>query len=181
MLNLLGLSSHFAGDDAAAAAAFAQELTLARSLDDDHLAAIAEGNLAELALRYGDLSTAARHQRACLELGLALGSPVQIAYSMITAARLAAPADVELAVRLHAKAEQVLEDNGHRLYDEDLATSQRMLENARLTLGPAYDNARDDGRAAALPEVARLAGQALERAAGATALPPIAEQRGSRR
>jgi hypothetical protein len=168
MLNLLGLSSHFAGDDAAAAAAFEQELALARTLDDDHLAAIAEGNLAELALGYGDLSTAARHQRACLDLGLALGSAVQVAYSMITAARLAAADDPALAVRLHAKAEQVLDADGHRLYAEDRERSDQMLEQARAALGAAaYDTLLQEGAAASLADVALLAGQALDRAAGA--------------
>ena len=166
MLNLLGLSSHFAGDDAAAAAAFEQELLIARSLGDDHLAAIAEGNLAELSLRYGDLTTAARHQRSCLELGLALGSEVQIAYSMITAARLAAPDDPALAARLHAKAEQVLADNGHRLYDEDLAASEQMLDDVRRVLGEVeFAAAEGSGRTMALPEVALLARQALDHAA----------------
>jgi predicted ATPase len=140
MLNLLALSSHFAGDDAAAAAALQQELAVARSLDDDHLVAIAEGNLAELALGYGDITTAARHQRACLQHGLALGSAVQVAYSMVTAARLAAPTDPALAVRLHTRAELVLEEHGHRLYDEDREHSDRMLGDARAALGAgAYE------------------------------------------
>lgn len=166
MLNLLGLSSHFAGDDAAAASAFEQELLVARALGDDHLAAIAEGNLAELALRYGDVTTAARHQRSCLELGLALGSEVQIAYSMITAARLAATHDAALAARLHAKAGQVIADNGHRLYDEDLAASEQMLDTVRRVLGEDdFEAAEAAGRAMALSGAALLAGQALDRAA----------------
>ena len=164
MLNLLGLSSHFAGDDAAAAAAFEQELLVARSLEDDHLTAIAEGNLAELALRYGDLTTAARHQRACLDLGLALGSEVQIAYSMVTASQLAATADPALAVRLNAKAQQVLSDNGHQLYDEDLAACEQMSETTRRLLGDAaFDDEAAAGRALLLPDAALLAGQALDR------------------
>ncbi len=169
MLNLQGLAAHFSGDDAAAAAAFEQELLVSRSLDDDHNAAIAEGNLAELALRYGDVSTAARHQRACLDLGLALGgSDVQIAYSMVTAARLTAPEEPALAVRLQAKAEQVLEDNGHRLYDEDVALSEQMMSIARERLGDdAFGIATDEGRALPLGEAAILAGQALDRAAAA--------------
>lgn len=166
MLSLLGLSSHFAGDAAAAAAAFEQELLIARSLGDDHLAVIAEGNLAELALRYGDVTTAARHQRSCLELGLAFGCEVQIAYSLITAARLAASDDATLAVRLHAKTEQVLADNGHRLYEEDLEASEQMLDTARRGLGDSEFGAADDaGRAMALPQAALLAGEALGRAA----------------
>lgn len=166
MLNLLGLSSHFAGDDAAAAAAFDQELLLARSLDDDHLTAIAEGNLAELALRYGDLTTAARHQRACLDLGMALGSEVQIAYSMVTAAALAASADPVLSVRLNAKAQQVLSENGHQLYDEDLAACEQMSQSNRRILGDApFDAESAAGRALLLPDAAQLAGQALDRVA----------------
>jgi hypothetical protein len=181
MLNLLGLSSHFAGDDAAAAAAFEQELLIARALRDDQLAAIAEGNLAELALRYGDVTTAARHQRACLELGLALGSEVQIAYSMITAARLVAPDDAARAVRLHAKAEQVLADNGHRLYDEDLAASEQMVDTTRRLLGDDEFAAADGaGRAMALPEAALVAGDALGRAAQTESDQVSAELRRSR-
>ncbi len=112
------------------------------------------------------MTTAARHQRACLDLGLALGSEVQVAYSMITAARLVAPDDAARAVRLHAKAEQVLVDNGHRLYDEDLAASEQMLDTTRRLLGDDEFAAADGaGRAMALSEAALLAGDALDRAA----------------
>lgn len=180
MLNLLGLSSHFAGDDVTAADALQQELDVARTLEDDHLVTIASGNLAELALAYGDASTAARHQRVCLELGLALGSAVQLAMSTIVAARLVVNDDPALAVRLQSKAEQVLADNAHRLYDEDLDASQRMLEQARQVLGAAYDSARETGRAMPLTEAARAAGQALETVGAAGAERSQAQHTGGR-
>ncbi len=179
MLNLLGLASYFAGDEAAAADAFGRELAVARELDDDHLAAIAEGNLAEHALRHGDFAAAARHQRACLELGLALGSPVQIAYSMMTAARLSAADDAELAVRLHAKAEQILADDGHQLYDDDLVPIEQMLAQAREVLRDRFESVQDSGRALSVPDATRLAGQALDRVDGHRLTVHIGNQRGS--
>jgi predicted ATPase/DNA-binding SARP family transcriptional activator len=162
MLNLLAIASYFLGDVSSAEAAFTGELEVARRLGDEYLTAVAEGNVAELAMRRGDTASAARHQAACLDLGLALGRPVSVAYSLIVAARLTAESDPARAARLHAKAEDVLVENGHRLYDDDLRASQEMLERVRRHLGDVeYRKASDNGRSLTLLDAASLAQAAL--------------------
>jgi predicted ATPase/DNA-binding SARP family transcriptional activator len=162
MLNLLAIASYFRGDVSRAQAAFTDELAVARELGDEHLMAIAEGNVAELAMRRGDTEAAARHQAVSLDLGLALGRPVAVAYSLIVAARLTADADPGRAARLHAKAEVVLSDNGHQLYDDDLRASEEMLDRVRRVLGEGeYRRACDDGRSLSLLDAAALAQDAF--------------------
>ena len=135
---------------------------MARRIGDEHLMAVAEGNVAELAMRRGDTASAARHQAACLDLGLALGRPVSVALSLIVAARLMAATDPARAARLHAKAESVLAEKGHRLYDDDLRASQEMLEGVRRDLGELeFHEACDRGRSLTLLAAASLAQEAL--------------------
>ena len=90
MLNLLGISSHFLGDAEHRGGRVQAGIEIASLLADEHLMAIAEGNVAELALRSGDAGTAAVHQAACLDLALALGRPASVSQSLIVAARLTA-------------------------------------------------------------------------------------------
>jgi predicted ATPase/DNA-binding SARP family transcriptional activator len=162
MLNLLAIASYFLGDVSRAQAASTDELGVARELGDEHLMAIAEGNVAELAMRRGDTEAAAHHQAACLDLGLALGRPVAVAYSLIVAARLTAGTDPGRAARLHTKAEVVLADNGHQLYDDDLRASQEMLDRVRRDLGEVeYRQACDSGRSLTLLSAAAVAQDAL--------------------
>ena len=125
---------------------------------------VAEGNVAELALRNGDLASAARHQRASLDLAVAVGRPIGVALSFVVAARLAAPSDPGVAGQLQAKAEAILAENDYRLYDDDLAASQQMLDDVRLRLGDAYfARASDDGRAMSLFDAVSLAQRAFGR------------------
>lgn len=162
MLNLLAIASYFLGDVDRAQEAFTGELEVARQLGDEHLMAIAEGNVAELAMRRGETAVAAGHQAACLDLALALGRPVSVAHSLIVAARLAAATDPARAARLHAKAEIVLAENGQKLYDDDLRACQEMLDQVRRDLGEAeFGRACDAGRSLTLPDAARLAGDSL--------------------
>ena len=162
MLNLLGISSHFLGDAESAAVAFKRELEIASLLADEHLMAIAEGNVAELALRSGDAGTAAVHQAACLDLALALGRPASVSQSLIVAARLTADADPARAVALNAKAERVLSEAGEHLYDDDLRASQEMLHLAEQRLGgDEFHRAVERGHALTLPDAALSAQQAL--------------------
>jgi predicted ATPase/DNA-binding SARP family transcriptional activator/class 3 adenylate cyclase len=162
MLNLLAIASYFLGDVSGAQVAFTGELEVARQVGDEHLIAVAEGNVAEVAMRRGDTLSAALHQAACLDHALALGSSVSVAYSLIGAARLTAQADPSRAARLHAKAESVLAENGHQLYDDDLRASQDMLEQVAHTLGDVdFRRARDTGRSLTLLDAATLAGDAL--------------------
>ena len=166
MANLLAIATSFSGDESRAAAAFEEELEVARRLGDEHLIVVAEGNLAELAMRTGDAASAARHQRVSLDLALALGRPVAVALSFIVAARLTAPTDPGVAGQLHAKAEAILDENDYRLYDEDLRASVAMLEDIRRRLGEGYfTRARDDGRAMSLFGAVTLAQDAFARVA----------------
>lgn len=166
LFNLLGIARIHLGDVEAAAAAFAQELDACYELGDDLLTTRAEANAAELALRRGLVTEAAAHQRACLDLAVALGQPVFVAYSMIVAARLQRAADHAVAVRLLSKALLVLEDTRHRLYTDDEAQVRRMLAESLGHLGEqAYGRAQSAGRALALDEAARLADTVLREAA----------------
>jgi predicted ATPase/DNA-binding SARP family transcriptional activator len=162
MLNLLAIASYFLGDVDRAAAAFNEELDVARRLGDEHLMVIAEGNVAELALRQGDTASAARHQAACLDLALALGRPVSVAQSLIVAARLTAATEPARAGQLHAKAEEVLAENDYQLYDDDLRASQLMLDDVRQLLGDVeFDHARERGRSLTWLDAVSLAQDAL--------------------
>ncbi len=167
MFNQLAIASFFTGDVDEAATAFQAELEVAGRLGDEHLMLVAEGNVAELALRNGDLASAARHQRASLDLAVAVGRPIGVALSFVVAARLAAPSDPGVAGQLQAKAEAILAENDYQLYDDDLAASQQMLGDVRLRLGDAYfARASDDGRAMSLFDAVSLAQRALGRVSG---------------
>ena len=88
MCNLLGLALATAGDFESARRVF-EEGAEALTVDgnEEALLSIAHGNIAEAAMRLEQTAVAARHQRASLELALALGQPVTVAYSLIVAAR----------------------------------------------------------------------------------------------
>ena len=160
MYNLLGIALYFGGDATGSAEALEQELDTARLIGDEHRIAIAEANVAELALSRGDAATAARHQAASLEIGLALGRPTSVAQAMIVAARLVAQTDPERAAELHAKAEQVLADAGSLLYDEDLRASNEMLDAVQQRLGDrAFSEACERGRALSVPDAAVMANE----------------------
>ena len=128
MWNLLGLAASAAGDIDEAASAFRESLAVAPERGDAFVA-IAHGNLAEMALRMDDLPTAALHQRMSLALGVQLGLPIMLAYSMIVAARMeASQRRWSTAARLHAHAEAVLEESGVQLFEDD---RQRDRDDAR--------------------------------------------------
>jgi hypothetical protein len=167
MFNLLAIASYFSGDITQAGEAFEQELDVARRLGDEHLIVIAEGNVSELAMRAGDVASAARHQQASLQLSLALGRPVGVALSFIVAARLSAASDPGLAAQLHAKAEAILDEHDYQLYDDDLRASRAMLDDVRQRLGDTYfSQACNDGRALSLLEAVALAERTLSLVAG---------------
>ena len=136
MYNLLGTSAGGLGDLDAAKEAFAQELELNRSLSYEAYVASALGNLAEVAWRQGDFAGAARYQLECLDHAVALGSVTVLAFSMIMAARLAGRGEEwEMAVRLHAKGEQLLAETGLVLYEDDRRESDELLDAARIEIG----------------------------------------------
>ncbi|GAC1597193.1 MAG: hypothetical protein NVS3B21_21560 [Acidimicrobiales bacterium] len=149
MWSQLGIASTAVGDYETARRAFTEELVGYRALGDDGFQMSAEGNLAEVAMRIGDIAAAARHQKTCLELARAVGAPVMIAFSLIVAARLEALDGAwGVAVELHSQAESILEATGGALYDDDRAVSEAMLDDARQALGTvAFDSEVAAGRA----------------------------------
>lgn len=171
MWSQLGIASFALGDVDAGAHAFEEELAAFEALGDELYAASAHGNLAEAALRRQDPATAARHQRACLELGLELGTPVMVAFSLIVAARLAAMGGRwDTATTLHRHAESILAMTGVVLYDDDRRLSDEMLASARAALGPsAFSAAQAAGESLELPAAAALADRVLLDAATAIA------------
>ncbi|MGI8926206.1 MAG: adenylate/guanylate cyclase domain-containing protein [Tepidiformaceae bacterium] len=171
MWDLLGLAKSASGDLRGAFDAFGQERAELVASGHEASLAGAEGNLAEIALRLGDTAMAAHHQRACLELALALGQPVLLAYSLIVAARLAAASgDWPTATRLQARAGAMLNETGWRLYDDDLRASEQWLADAREHLGgQGFDAAVRDGTAMDAPAAAASADEVLRAAAGVIA------------
>lgn len=163
MYNLLGTASGALGDLETAFEAGRAELELNEKLGYEGYVASAHGNLAETALRLGDVPSAAEHQRLCLELAVVLGSPVLVAFSMIVAARLAGwQGRWDTAVALHTKAEEELDTIGLVLYEDDLAESQQLLENSRRELGErGFEAARTDGLELSLAEAVEAANRVL--------------------
>lgn len=163
MWNLLGLAKSAAGELPAAFAAFTEQRAEEKAAGNEAYLAGAEGNLAEIALRLGDASAAAHHQHACLQLAIALGQPVMLAYSLIVAARLAAAGgDWATASRLHAKASAMLEETGWSLYDDDLRATEQLRADARIQLGAgAFAAAVSTGAAMETPAAAALADEVL--------------------
>lgn len=174
MYNLLGTTLAAMGDLDAAYDACASELELNRRLGYEDRIASGLGNLAETALRLGDLPRAAEHQRSCLELAVAQGSPALVAFSLIVAARLAGyDGEWSTAVRLHARAEVMLEETGLSLYEDDRRESDQLLADARRALGdPAFDRALDAGRQLPTGEAVQLAEGVLSDAEARTAVAP---------
>jgi hypothetical protein len=129
--------------------------------------ASAHGNLAEVALRLGDVAEAARHQQTCLRLALAQGLSALVAFSLIVAARVAGwQEDWATAVQLHVTAEMQLEEVGLVLYDDDRRESEELMENAREQLGEEeLAIAIDLGRSSSMTRAVELADPVLTAAA----------------
>lgn len=169
MANLRGVAAIAAGEAEAAYAAFAEELEHNRALRDDDRIASAEGNLAESAMRLGDVVRAARHQRACLQLALTQGSTAFIAYSLIVAARLAVDdrGDAAAGTRLQGRADRLLEEIGLSLYPDDRRECDRMLDRAARHIGePRVAEELARGREMRTAVAARLADEVLADVAG---------------
>jgi len=163
MWNLRGIASYRAGDLDGAADAFDAELAALLELGHEVFVASAHGNCAEIAMQRGRVAEAAAHQLACLEPALALGQPVQLAFSLIVAARLAATqARWPIATRLQAKADAILGEVGHVLYEDDRRLSDQLLADARAKLGPStFDQERARGLALDPSAAGELAAEVL--------------------
>jgi predicted ATPase len=171
MSSQLGIALLALGDLDGAWDAFTQELEVYRQLGDEVFEASSEGNLAEVALRRGDIPAAARHQRASLALALELGMSVMVGFSLIVAARIATlTGSWSVATRLHAHAELILDKTGIVLYADDRRASDEMLKAAREHLGDSnFSAARSSGRSSDLPAVATMADRVLAEAASVLA------------
>lgn len=163
MYNLLGISSAAVGDLETAYEACRRELELNEALGLDGFVASAHGNLAEVALRRGDMPAAARHQRESLDLGVAQGSSAMVAFSLIVAARIAAWAgDWPMAGYLHARGEVLLDEIGLVLYPDDQRESEELLLRTREQLGDGeYAASLERGRAMAIPTAVDRAKEVL--------------------
>jgi len=153
MYNLWGTTAAAMGDMETAKMALARELELSVEVGYEGYIASAYGNLAEVSLRLGELSAAAHNQRQCLDLAVAQGSLPMVAFSLIVAARIAgARCAWEDAVRLHTKAEALLEEVGLVLYEDDRRESDRLLADARRALGDVvFESTVAQGLALATP------------------------------
>lgn len=169
MYNLLGTSAGALGDLASAKEAFLEELELNRSLGYEAYVASALGNLAEVAMRQEDFQAAARYQLDCFRQAVALGSMSVLAFSMIVAARLSGHVeDWPVAVRLHAKGEQLLAETGLVLYQDDRRESDELLSRALDQMDDeAYRRATREGEEMEMAEALELTRTQL-----ATAVPP---------
>ena len=153
MWNLLGIVGVSVDDLATAEEAFANELEIYTTLDQETKVAASEGNLAEVGLRSGDLRAASLHQRASLDLALAVGQPVMLAFSSIVAAQIAArEGEWARAVLLQAAGEAALEAAGSPLYEADRAALEDLRAEAARHLDPAELAAETD-RGAALDAI----------------------------
>jgi predicted ATPase/class 3 adenylate cyclase len=122
-------------------------------------------SLAEQELRQGDSVNAARHQREALHLAADLALPMPIACAFIIAARLAEPEGfADTALRLHGKADAMLEEIGFSLFPSDQALSDAMRERIRLRLDQEhYDSATSSGRDLTLHATIELADEVFTR------------------
>ena len=137
MWNLLGIALLSGGELAESEAAFRRELDAYIELDVETKVASANGNVAEVALRRGDTTSAALHQLASLDAALVIGQPVMLAFSAVVAAHLAGRLDEwAMAARLHGAAAAGLAAAGQTLYDADAEEFERLLATAELHLEP---------------------------------------------
>ncbi len=169
MWNLLGIVHYTDGDIGQAAVAFRHELDGYTRLGHEANMASAHGNIAEVSMQLGDPATAARHQLRCLDLALALGQPIMLAYSCILASRLAGTlGSWDLAVQLQSSAGAVLASAGHALYEFDVDAERVFMEDARAALGEAdFEHAVDAGTTLEITEATKLAVGVLSEIASA--------------
>ncbi len=168
MWNLLGLATSAMGDLDKGAAAFESELAEHRLAGHEAFVAGAAGNLAEIASRRGDDSTAAAYQSQCLESALALGQPVLVAYSLLLASRLAAgTGDWTTSALLAAKGSSMLSEAGQQLYPDDLSAFDALLVRTQQALGDTnFDRSVRDGAALDAAVAAEMASELFGQIAG---------------
>jgi predicted ATPase len=161
----LALVSQTRGDSSARD--YLSEVVEITERSEDHTGRMAAlNNLAEDELRCGEVAAAAGHQRDSLRLSVELGLPLFTAFGLILAGRIAQPFGLDaVAVRLHAAADAVLDDQGFALLSDDRALSDAMLAATRATLGDdGFAAELAAGRVLDLPELLRTADEVFEQA-----------------
>ena len=151
--------------DAKAVDALTEAVALLRVLGDDGELCATLSSLAEQELRRANAVDAARHQREALRFATEAAMPQLIACAFILAARLAEPAGAdEMALRLHALADAMLEEIGFTLVPSDQALSDEVLERIRLRFGEErYGALTISGRQLDLQTAIGLAEEIFER------------------
>ncbi len=130
----------------------------ARELADHALLASALSTLAEFDLRVGDRAAAAAHQWEAMRISAELGLQLLTAFGLVLAARIAQPAGHDAAaVRLHGRADVLLQECDFELHPDDRLLSDEMLESARRHLGPGFAEELNTGRALPLTTALELA------------------------
>ncbi len=137
LLNLLGIASATVGSLADAIEAFREELPALTQAGMETFIGTTHGNLAEAYLLAGDAARAARNQLRALEEARSNRDSIQVALSVLVAARLASSrSQAARAVELQTAAQLVLTEAGFVLYDTDRATADELVVAARAELGP---------------------------------------------
>jgi predicted ATPase len=136
LYNLLGIAQMDLDDFDSARWAEEQALELSRGRENHVSLAADLCNVAESALRAGDLSAAAAHQHEALEVASRIGHSTIVAFSAIVAARiLGHQRGWARATRLQAAADNTLASLGVALYPSDRQLSDELLAAAAEHLG----------------------------------------------
>lgn len=167
MYNVLGIAAIAAGDLEIALEAFEGELRASSEAGRVYVAS-AHGNIAEVAMRLGDIRRAAHHQAICLRVAEERGDAAMVAFSLILAARLAAREQAwPTAIRLQSKADVLLDEIGLALFEDDIAQIDGTMAEAFAEVGRTdYRRLEDEGRSGDVGALAGEAEQILDAAAG---------------
>lgn len=172
--NLVGISRVLEGRLTEAVDVFEAELTASDEGGVESFTATTHGNIAEAQLQLGELGSAARHQRTSLQLARAQGEPVQVAFSLMVAARIGRDLrrPPREAVKLQSVADRLLAEAGYVLYAEDLEPREELLTTAEEELGEsAFRRAVSEGSTADVDATADLADAVLAQAARPATVP----------
>ncbi len=135
MFNVLSIASLNMGLNREAREADERCLEIRTEMGDLFGRSVALSNLAEAALRDGEVIGAARYQLSSLTLALQLGARFFVASAIVVAARLAATThDWATATRLQAAADTALTAAGAMLVVSDRALCDELIADARSQL-----------------------------------------------
>jgi len=173
MWSLIGIAQCTTGELAEGLVSLERALDAYVALGDEPQIALAHANVAEAAWRQQHFEIAAQHQRFSLQHALAIGQPLAIAVSLTMAGHMAAhQAQMRDAVLLMSSATMMLNEAGHRLYDEEATAMAETLALAERELGSeAVAQAQREGREFTALKAAELAYGTFDAAVGVGAAP----------